>query len=176
MQLSLTSLSFLLGFYTIQWPVTPWQCWPPGPKLGLLKTILLPSQGTVTIKLSHFLIRSRMLTILSPILCSSLISTFPCPLLSESLRDLSFQWPGPLHVPSSPSLALKSLVPALGHPLNPPRSIHEASLVEGTQVLIIVPGQQDGISPGSTRSSALLQNCFWPPPEATCPASLVELC
>ena len=62
-----------------------------------------------------------------------------------------------------------SPVPPLGHPLNPPHSNHVASLVEGTQVLILVPGQQDGISPGSTGSSALLQNCFWPPPEATCP-------
>lgn len=115
-QLSLTSLSFLLGFYTIQWPMTPWQCWPPGPKLGLLKTILPPSRGVVTTKLSHFLIRSHVLPILSPILCSSLISTILCPLLSESLRGPSFQWPGPLHVPSSPLLALKSLSPSLRPP------------------------------------------------------------
>lgn len=69
-----------------------------------------------------------------------------------------------------------SPVPPLGHPLNPPCSIHVASLVEGTQVLIIAPGQQDGISPGSMGSSALLQNCFWPPPEATCLVWLVGLC
>ena len=69
-----------------------------------------------------------------------------------------------------------SPVPPLGHPLNPTCSIHMVSLMEGTQVLIIVPGQQDGISPGSMGSSALLQNCFWPPPEATCLVWLVGLC